>query len=119
MIPTQQSYDDEFDILYMKAKEECYDHSVRVDSFIIDFNEKDCIIGLRILDATEILGLHKEALKNISSWRLIAQTHENTIHLRLSISANEDGSLVERNPVLFQSLHEKHFKDTQTMFESG
>ncbi|MBU3905196.1 MAG: DUF2283 domain-containing protein [Nanoarchaeota archaeon] len=62
-------YDKEYDILYILKKGEIVKHSIDWEcSFIVDFNSKDKVVGMEILDVSKnIFGLNKKIIMNLEN----------------------------------------------------
>ena len=62
------SYDKEFNTLYIYRKEEKIKFSIEVlDNFILDIGFKGTAVGIEILDASKILKVSKDQLENIKN----------------------------------------------------
>ena len=70
--PAKVDYDDENDILYLFTGEKASD-SLEIDNFVIDFSSDNKIVGVEIMNATEMLSklsqiiIPKDSLSRIES----------------------------------------------------
>ncbi|HIH15653.1 MAG TPA: DUF2283 domain-containing protein [Nanoarchaeota archaeon] len=63
------NYDLKHDILLLKVKNLLYEKSVDIDDYTIHFDPGGLTMGLEIEDASKVLDVSKEALRQISFFR--------------------------------------------------
>ena len=85
-MPGVYSYSYEDDILYVLSKARSYDVSVEVDELVFDLDKSGKVVGVEIFNASNILNLPKEALRNLRSLKLEVVVGER-IALRLQLKA--------------------------------
>ena len=100
-------YDYKHDILTFKIKDRNYRQSVEVQNYVIDVDDEGFVTGLRIFDATKVLGLSKLVLKNIIRMDFRAQIRDNVISVTLKLSS------MLRNKILFKEKETFTQKITQ------
>ncbi len=100
-------YDYKHDILTFKIKDRNYRQSVEVQNYVIDVDDEGFVTGLRIFDATKVLGLSKLVLKNIIRMDFRAQIRDNVISVTLKFSS------MLRNKILFKEKETFTQKITQ------
>ena len=84
-------YDNDYDILYVFDKSEKADFSIDFqDSFIVDFNDKKKVVGVEILDASEIIWMKKPDLKKIESVDMQTATKKDMILVKLSLKSKKE-----------------------------
>lgn len=83
----ETKYDYSNDILLLKIKERDYKKSIELDNLVVDFDSEDFIYGLRIFDASKVLELPKESLRNIQKFDFKAMVEDNIIYIKLSFVA--------------------------------
>lgn len=85
------NYDEDEDILYLYRKAEKVKFSLNFhDIFVIDFNEKNKVVGLEIIDATEVIyGLNKEHMKNIEEAALQTRYKDGILLILIAIKAKK------------------------------
>ncbi|MDP3727895.1 MAG: DUF2283 domain-containing protein [bacterium] len=63
------NYDLKHDILLLKVKDLLYEKSVDIDDYTVHFDPGGLTMGLEIEDASRVLDVSKEALRQISFFR--------------------------------------------------
>lgn len=100
-------YDYKHDILTFKIRDRNYRQSVEIQNYVIDVDEEGFVTGIRIFDATKVLGLSKLALRNIIRMDFRAQIRNNVISVTLKFSS------MLRNKILFKEKETFTQKITQ------
>ena len=83
----ETKYDYSNDVLLLKIKDRDYKKSIELDNLVVDFDSEDFIYGLRIFDASKVLELPKESLRNIQKFDFKAMVEDNIIYIKLSFVA--------------------------------
>ena len=85
-------YDDEYDILVVKLMDRDYASSVELDDgdLVLDMDNKKMIIGIRIFDATEVLGMEKKVLKKAKHAELSVKKERKAVMIRIVIKVEEE-----------------------------
>jgi uncharacterized protein YuzE len=78
-------YDPEYDIFWINNGEKVK-ASIDIGSFVIDVSHKNLICGLEVMDATENLGISKEALEDIKSIKMSVQYRTNHVYVLLMLA---------------------------------
>ncbi|MBQ6218991.1 MAG: DUF2283 domain-containing protein [Methanosphaera sp.] len=85
------SYDKEIDALSLKKEEYAYAYSIEItDGIILDLNEKHNVIGLEILDASEILEISEIYLKEANEVNAEIMVTKKGIKISLIFNINND-----------------------------
>jgi len=79
----EAKYDYSNDILILKIKGRDYKKSIELDNLVVDFDSEDFIYGLRIFDASKILEIPKESLRNIQKFDFKAMVENNIVSIKL------------------------------------
>ena len=80
-------YDYSNDILLLKIKDRDYKKSIELDNLVVDFDSENFIYGLRIFDASKILEIPRESLRNIQKFDFKAMVEDNVVYIKLSFVA--------------------------------
>ncbi len=83
----EYSYDYKNDILIFKIKDREYKISLDFGNFIADIDREGFITGLRIFDASAILKLSKEALRDIRQFELTTGVENKVVTIQLGFKA--------------------------------
>jgi uncharacterized protein YuzE len=86
------SYDFGNDILYVRKKNQKYSFSKSVNELIIDYDNKNNVIGFEILNASDFLYLKKINLQNIKKIELELLLFKDVILIKAIV-----GSLIRNN----------------------
>ncbi|MBI2583371.1 MAG: DUF2283 domain-containing protein [Candidatus Aenigmarchaeota archaeon] len=93
-------YDKENDILWVYSGEKVRD-SLEIDSFIIDFSHDDKVVGVEILDASEVISnlalsrISREMLSNIKETSLSIYQSRELFYVVVGIVLEVDNKLRE------------------------
>lgn len=79
----EYDYDYKNDLLYFKIKNREYDSSLDFGNLVADIDKEGFITGLRIFDASKILGIPKVALKNVQEFEFNTSAEDNIIKIQL------------------------------------
>jgi len=83
----EAKYDYSNDILLLKIKDRDYKKSIELDNLVVDFDSEDFIYGMRIFDASKVLELPKESLRNIQKFDFKAMVEDNIVSIKVSFIA--------------------------------
>jgi len=97
-------YDYINDILFFKVKDREYSYSVELKNLVIDVDSDNFITGFQIMGASGMFNLPKDFIRGIKSWKFEANVEENVVELKLVFELVYRNKLVEKNPILIQSL---------------
>lgn len=89
-------YDDKYDILMMKVKEREYKISVEFQDFVVDLDTEERIMGVRIFDASKVLGVNKYTLQHIVKLDFKTNVQQGMITVRLAF----EGMVKDKEPAL-------------------
>lgn len=78
-------YDEENDILFISDGEKVK-ASLDIGDFVLDVSHNNLICGIEVMDASENLGINKEALKGIESVKMSVTYKTNHIYVLLMLS---------------------------------
>ncbi len=99
-------YDLKNDILSFKVKNKEYKKSIEAENIVIDLDEAGYIIGVQIFEASKFLNLEKKDLMKIPNCQLKASLNAKTIELRLTFQIKVSNKIIEKNPIIMQSVEE-------------
>ena len=99
-------YDYLNDILFFKVKNREYERSIEMDRFIIDIDNENFIVGIQILNASELFELKKELLRKICKWQFQASINENKLEFKLIFQAVYRNKIIEPRPIIIEELTE-------------
>ena len=97
-------YDYLNDIMFFKVKDREYSRSIELDNVVIDVDGEDFVVGVQIFNPSELFGLPKETLRNVSKWRLEAQVDDNRLEVRLVFQTRFRNRIIEPRPVIMEQL---------------
>ena len=101
-------YDYKHDILFFKTTEREYVKSLEFDNITVDIDKEDFLVGIQIFEASKFLNLDKKVLLSIPKWRFDANVYDgNKIDIRLVFRIKVRNKIVEKNPIILQSIDEK------------
>ncbi|MBU2652471.1 MAG: DUF2283 domain-containing protein [Bacteroidetes bacterium] len=101
----QFDYDYANDILFFKVKDREYSHSVELSSLVIDFDEENFIVGLQIMNASEVFQLSKKILLGVSGFNMQAKIVDGAIQINLSFGMVErNKQMIEYKPIIFDRV---------------
>jgi len=86
-------YDFDNDIFFISDGEKVK-ASLDIGDFVLDVNHKNLICGIEIMDASENLGISKDALKNIQNIKMSINYKTNHVYVLLMIVFKEKGKEV-------------------------
>lgn len=72
-------YDLKNDILMFKVKDRDYKFSIEFQNFTVDIDKEDFVTGIRIFDASKVIGVDKFFLKSIVKTDFKAQIENNVV----------------------------------------
>lgn len=83
------TYNKEEDILYISDKSKTVKYSFGLgDAFVVDFDERDRVVGLEVLDASEILfGITKQILESATNAKLHVNYSADLIVIGIAIKS--------------------------------
>ena len=99
-------YDIRNDIIFFKVKDREYSHSIELSTLVIDFDEEDFIVGLQIINASEIFQMPKNILRGISGFRMQAKINDGAIQINLSFNTVLRNRKTEYKPIIFERVNE-------------
>mgnify|MGYP001619373096 FL=1 len=101
-------YDYKHDILFFKTTEREYVKSLEFDNIMVDIDKEGFLVGIQIFEASKFLNLDKKVLLSIPKWRFDANVYDgNKIDIRLTFQIKVRNKIVEKNPIILQSIDEK------------
>lgn len=104
----EMDYDYKHDILFFKTTEREYVKSLEFDNIVVDIDKEGFLVGIQIFEASKFLNLDKKLLLSIPKWRFDANVHDgNKIDIRLMFQIKVRNKIVEKNPIILQSIHQK------------
>lgn len=95
-------YDYTNDILFFKVKERTYDHSIELEDFVLDVDNKGYITGIQIFGASKIFNIEKGILRNIKEWEFKVKTEGKIISVQLFFKILRRNEIVERGQNLIR-----------------
>ena len=98
-------YDIRNDILLFKVKDREYSHSIELSTLVIDFDEEDFIVGLQIINASEILQISKDALRGVSGFRMKAKINNGVVQMNLTFDMTLRNKTTVM-PIIFERVGE-------------
>lgn len=101
------TYDEEYDILYVRLNDLDYSRSIEMENIIVDFDNKKCLTGFRILDASEFFKVPKQTLTKARKWTFNIVLEENKLELRIEFEVKQKNKTYIKSPIIIESLHEK------------
>ena len=101
------NYDFKYDILFFKVKNREYLKSIEVDNIVLDLDSEKFLTGIQILEASEFLKMNKLMLREIPNWKFEAKIENNKIEMRLMFQVKVRNKIIEKNPIIMQSIKEK------------
>src|SRR3989338_7385024 len=111
-------YDYKHDILLFKTKEREYAKSIELGNIIVDIDKDDFLVGIQIFEASKFLNLERKMLLSIPNWQFTANVYEGTkIDIRLMFQIKVRNKIIEKNPIILQSISEK-LPDSQLICEA-
>ena len=90
----EATYDYNHDLLLFKIQGRKYKKSVEFQNFVIDIDDKEFIIGLRIFDASKVFQIDKLSLRDVAKWEFNANIENNVINVALKFA------VVRRNKII-------------------
>lgn len=114
----EADYDDKYDILLLKVSNRSYRRSIELDDFVIDFDNKNRLMGVQIFDASEYLHVSNETLSKISRWELKITVSGGKIGVQLAFQVKVKDKIVERIPTITNSLSQ-FLPDSELVCEVG
>lgn len=99
-------YDFRNDIIFFKVKNREYSHSIELSSLIIDFDKEDFIVGLQIINASEIFQISKHILRDVNGFNMQARINEGVIQINLSFNMISRSKKIECKPIIFERIDE-------------
>jgi len=101
-------YDFKNDLLMFKIKDRDYKLSVEFQNFTVDIDEEDFVTGIRIFDASKVIGVDKFYLKSIIRTEFKAQIENNVVTIGIKFVSKV------RNKLLSLLGQKEHFKQQIT-----
>ncbi len=94
-------YDKNEDILYLFKSTKKVKFSLDSnDIFIIDFDDRNRVIGLEIIDASEVIyGLTKDALNNLKEVEMMSKHKEGILAIFIKLKSKKMKSIETRIPI--------------------
>ena len=86
-------YDSENGIFFINNGEKVK-ASIDIGDFILDVNHNNFICGIEVMDASENLGISKEALKSVKSIRMSVNYKTNHVYVLLVMTFKKQGKEV-------------------------
>lgn len=99
-------YDFKHDILFFKVKDREYAKSIELDNITIDIDKEKFVVGIQIFEASKFFRVSKDIILKIQKWEFEANIHENRLEFRLTFLMKFRNKIIERNPIIMQSLME-------------
>lgn len=103
----EMDYDYKQDILFFKTKDREYVKSIELNNIVIDIDSENFITGIQIFEASQFLGLDKKDLMKIPNWSFTADVGEGKIEIRLVFQIQVRNKIIEKNPIIIQTLKEQ------------
>ena len=100
-------YDYRNDILFFKVKDREYSHSVELASLVIDFDEEKFIVGLQIINASEIFKIPKDKLRGVNGFNMQARINDGVIQINLSFGMILRNQKINYQPIIFERVGEE------------
>lgn len=101
-------YDFQNDILMFKIRDRDYKMSIELQNFVADIDEEGFVTGVRIFDASKVLGIDKYVLKSIVQVEFKARIEKNIITITLQFVSKI------RNKIFSLLGHEEKIKQQIT-----
>ena len=100
-------FDFKHDVLFFKTSEREYVKSIELNNIVLDIDKEGFIVGIQIFEASKFLNIDKENLLKIPKWQFTANVYEdNKIEIRLMFQMKVRNKIVEKNPIIIQSVNE-------------
>ncbi len=90
-------YDKEHDILILKIREGVYEKSTEKGNLVIDKDKKGSIMGIRVLDASFVLGIDKSA---INTNKMEVEKNNEAIYIKLREGEFDRNEIVDDFTIL-------------------
>lgn len=87
-IKGKENYSFQDDILSIIPLKRNYDSSFQIGNFIFDLDKNKKIVGVEILNTSELFNISKLFLKNIHSGKLDIEVNDSFIKLKISIKTH-------------------------------
>ncbi len=81
-------YDRLYDTLTFQAGL-LYHHSLEFENFVVDFDEKEQVSGLRVFDASQTLGINQDFLDHVSKHSFKVSFESGVVEMRVSLVGNK------------------------------
>lgn len=89
-------YDAVDDVLYVRFKKNNYKYSEDADDIILDFNKKNELIGIEILNATKFFNATKTFLKYVVSANFQIKLDKHHVLIKFSIESKHKAKRTQR-----------------------
>ncbi len=99
-------YDFRSDILFFKVKDREYSHSIELSSLVIDFDEEDFIVGLQIINASNIFKIPREQLRGVNGFQMQTEIEDGVIQINVSFNIVLRNKKTEYKPIIFERIDE-------------
>lgn len=87
-MPAKYNYRYEDDVFYARPANRKYSSSIDNGEFIFDIGTNGEVVGIEILNASKILHVPKEALRNLISMKLLVVVSEEKIQISIQLKAS-------------------------------
>lgn len=87
-------YDYKYDTLTFKIKDRNYSQSFEFQNLVVDIDEEGFITGIRVFDASDMLGVDKVLLKDVASWEFNTRMEEKIITINLKFSCRRRNKII-------------------------
>jgi len=88
------TYDYKYDNLMIKIKNRNYKRSLEFQNFIIDIDDKDFVMGIRILDASKVFGIQKYVLQNIEHAEFKSEIEDDLLTIRIKFLSKQRNRII-------------------------
>ena len=100
----EYDYDYKNDIFFFKVKNREYSHSIELQNLVIDFDEEAFVVGLQILNASDIFQLTKKELREVKNFKMQSKIKDGVIQINLTFNRNVRNKQIEYKPIIFERV---------------
>ena len=87
----EYEYDSINDLLIFKTKERDYNSSLEFNEFVLDIDTKGDITGLRIFDASKVLGISKKNLLDLKNLEFSSKMERDSLSINMRFDVEKNG----------------------------
>src|SRR3989344_9300574 len=107
------SYDYDNDILFFKVKWRMYRKSLDFGNLVVDMDNDGYIMGIRIMDAVQVLGMPQVALKSVKDFKLNAFIEDGIVTVELRFSCVRRNNTIMYTQDFVRDVMDNKVKDSE------